>query len=195
LLEVLLLTLLCGEYAGAARPETWLGRFFLLGGRLSCAASLSVVPGLLGLALAALVPARRTLAFLSGALWSHVLFLVYVDTRIWGIFRYHFNGLVWNVLTTPGADEAVHITTREKTVVLVVIALMIPPRARRSCGLAARRPTVAPGAAHAGGGAAGHGMAAPARAQHAARIGVYWADPTRDPRVMAYARVIPSIRA
>ena len=39
--------------------------------------------------------------------------LLYCDTLIYGIFRYHFNGMVWNVLTTPGADESVHVSHAE----------------------------------------------------------------------------------
>ena len=45
----------------------------------------------------------------SALLWTLLQIALRVDTRIYGIFRYHFNGLVWNVITTPGADEAVHI--------------------------------------------------------------------------------------
>src|SRR5262245_53067968 len=99
ILNVLLLTLLCGQYSGAARPETARGWIFLETARLSCAATLSLLPGVLCAGFAAVIRARRVLALLSGVVWTLALFAVYVDTRIYALFRYHFNGLVWNVLT------------------------------------------------------------------------------------------------
>jgi len=193
LLEILLLALLCGAYTGSAQPETLRGWFFLHGGRFSCAASLSLVPGLVCLGVAAFLRARLALALFSAVLWSLVLLLVYVDTRIYGIFRYHFNGLVWNVLTTPGADEAVHFSSREVTRVLLVLALLLPvqgaaflvlwQRAVRRARLALPTPRVT----------------RPAVAWTLLLVpnmflvaGVYaWADLTRDPHVMAFARVYP----
>lgn len=193
LLEILLLALLCGEYSGAVRAETWRGWFFLQGGRFSCAASLSLVPGLLCLGFAALVSARRLLALFSGALWSLALLLVYVDTRIYQIFRYHFNALAWNVLTTSGADEAVHLSTREVTTVLLVCAALVPVQYAAFLCLwrwARQR--------------AEHSLPTPAAARPGLAwklvlvpnmclvAGFYaWADLARDPQVMAYARVYP----
>ncbi len=193
LLEVLVLALLCGEYAQAATPGTLRAWLFLQGGRLSCAASLSLLPGALTALLAGLVSARRTLALASGVLWSTALFLVYADTRIYALFRYHFNGLVWNVLTTPGADEAVHLSTHEITWILLVFAALIPLHyalylwlwrwtARRAL---AALPTPA--------------MARPALAWKLVLVpnmllvaGLYArADFERDPQVMAFARVYP----
>jgi membrane-anchored protein YejM (alkaline phosphatase superfamily) len=104
---------LCGAYVQAIRPESALGALFVHAGRISCAASLSLVPGLLLLVGAAWVRSRHLLGALTSLLWSLVLLALYVDTRIWALFRYHFNGLVWNVLTTSGADEAVHLAPRD----------------------------------------------------------------------------------
>jgi membrane-anchored protein YejM (alkaline phosphatase superfamily) len=193
LLQVLLLAFLCAEYSDAARPETWRGWFFLQGGRFSCAASLSLLPGLLCLACAALLRSRRALSLVSGVVWALALFLVYVDTRIYGIFRYHFNGLVWNVLTTPGADEAVHITTRETVTVLIVLAALVPVLSGGFLLLwsrASRRARLALPTPH---------MTRPGLAWKLLLVpnmclvaGVYaWADLTRDPHVMAFARVYP----
>ena len=126
LLNILLCAVLCGEYLKAAEPPSFRSWLFLQSGRISCAATLSLLPGALLLAAGLLVRGRRTLAVLSGAVWSLGLFLLFVDTRIYGIFRYHFNGLVWNVLRTPGADEAVSISTRELVTVLGAFAALIP---------------------------------------------------------------------
>jgi len=193
LLEVLVLALVTGRYVATARPDTLLGWLFVHGGRLSCAASLSLLPGLLGLAWAALVRRRVLLALLQGATWSLALFLVYLDTRIYGLFRYHFNGLVWNVLTTPGADEAVQLSARDVAGVLVVFGGLVPLQAwvfarlrRWTEALAARRARmpflVRPGLAW--------GFVLVPNMVLVA--GIYaWGDLARDPRVMAYARAFP----
>ncbi|HKB14883.1 MAG TPA: DUF3413 domain-containing protein, partial [Planctomycetota bacterium] len=129
LLNVLVCAVLCEAYlksADAPNLRSWL---FLQSGRISCAATLSLLPGLLLLAAGLLIRGRRTLAVLSGAVWSLGLLLLFVDTRIYGIFRYHFNGMVWNVLRTPGADEAVSISTRELVTVIGAFAALIPVQA------------------------------------------------------------------
>lgn len=91
---------------------------FLYLGLVSCAAILSLLPGLLVMLAAQVLP-ERALGFVSALLWTIAHVLVFVDTYIYGLFRYHFNGMVWNVMTTPGADEAVHVSGGEKAVVLV----------------------------------------------------------------------------
>lgn len=193
LLEIAVLALLCGEYIEAARPETLRGWFFLEGGRFSCAASLSLVPGLLCLAAAALLASRHALALFSAVLWSLALFLVYVDTRIYGIFRYHFNGLVWNVLTTPGADEAVQISRREITTVLLALAALVPLQFVAFLALwrwtTRRLARALPPLTVARPGLAWTFVLVPNMLLVA---GVYaWADLERDPHVMAFARVYP----
>lgn len=189
LLEVVVLALVCGAYVDGTRPTTALGWVFVHGGRLSCAASLSVLPGLLGLLWAALVGSRWALATLTSVTWTATLLAVYVDTRIYELFRYHFNGLVWNVLTTPGADEAVHISTREVLTVLAAVGALLPlqawlfARLRRWNEDRERAPLcVRPAAAW--------GLVLVPNMLVVA--GVYaWGDMVRDPRVMAYARAYP----
>src|SRR5262245_33643042 len=85
MLGMLGLLYLCSHYAGTARPATARGWVFVLGGALSCAASLSLLPGLLGLGAAALLSSRRALGSFLALEWTLALFLLYVDTRIWGI--------------------------------------------------------------------------------------------------------------
>ncbi len=193
LLEVVALALLCGAYAQALAPETLRGWFFVEGGRLSCAASLSLAPGLMCLGAAAFVRARRVLAVLSALIWSLVLFLVYVDTRIYAIFRYHFNGLVWNVLTTPGVDEAVQISHQEIRTVLLALALLVPLQGAAFLALwrwnVRRRARALAAPALARPGLAWTLVLVP---NMLAVAGVYaWADLGRDPHVMAFARVYP----
>lgn len=192
-LAIALLALLCGEYVAAARPETFRGWLFLQGGRLSCAATLSLVPGFLALALSALVPARRVLALVTSSLWALALLLLYVDTRLYGIFRYHFNGLVWNVLTTPGADEAVHFSAHELAwvvgVSLAVVLVLYAVTLRLWSRVARRAHRALPTPLAARPGLAWKLLIVPNMLMVA---GVYaWADLARDPHVMAFARVYP----
>lgn len=193
LLEVLVLALLCGEYADAVTPGTLRGWLFLNGGRLSCAASLSLLPGVLSALLAAFLSARRTLALATGLLWSASLFLVYADTRIYGLFRYHFNGLVWNVLTTPGADEAVHLPMHEVAWILLAFAVLVPLHYALYLWLwrwtAGRSLAALPTPAVARPGLAWKLVLVPNMVLVA---GLYArADLERDPHVMAFARVYP----
>ena len=193
LLDVLACALVCGEYLDAVAPATLRGWLFVQGGRLSCAASLSLVPGLLVCLAASLTARRRVLAPLAALLWSVYLLAVYVDTRIYGIFRYHFNGLVWNVLTTPGADEAVQLSRADLALLIgAALALVLAHlsvfaflwrRAEGRASSARRTPLLArPGLAW-------RYVLVPVML---AVGGVYaWADLVRDPQVMAYARVYP----
>ncbi|MBL8857265.1 MAG: sulfatase-like hydrolase/transferase [Planctomycetes bacterium] len=42
--------------------------------------------------------------------WTLALAAVFIDTRVYALFRYHLNGMVWNLLTTPGGRENFEIT-------------------------------------------------------------------------------------
>src|SRR5262245_61124053 len=113
LVDVLLLAWVCGGYLDAARPSTTASWLFVHLGRLSCAASLSLLPGVLTIALARALQRRHSLLLTAALLWTLTLLALWIDTQIYELFRYHVNGLVWNVLTTPGADEAFAPTWRE----------------------------------------------------------------------------------
>jgi len=193
LLEVALLALLCWRYADTVQPGTLRGTLFVRGGALACAASLSLVPGLLCLLLAALARSRRVIGVVSALVWSVGLFLLWVDTRIWSIFRYHFNGLVWNVLTTPGADEAVHLSGRDVGLILGGFVLLLPLQYGafrllwRQVARRARQERATPL------------VARPALAWSIVLVpnmllvaGLYaWADMSRDAQVLAFSRVYP----
>ncbi len=192
LLNVLFGALLCGEYIPEVEP-TLRGWSFLQLARISCAATLSLGPGLLLLAAAASLRSRRVLGALSALFWTLLLLALFVDTRIYGIFRYHFNGMVWNVLTTPGADEAVHLAWDDVVFPLAdsVAALVVEYGAflllvsweerrvrREPRSLDLPRPTVV--------------WSTVILPCVLAAAGVYaYADLVRDPQVMAFARVYP----
>ncbi|MEO6710244.1 MAG: sulfatase-like hydrolase/transferase [Planctomycetota bacterium] len=82
---------------------------FMQGALVSTMTMLSVVIFLPLLLAAWLVESSRALAIANGLLWALFLVLLYADTVIYGMFRYHFNGLVWHELTTPGSEESIHL--------------------------------------------------------------------------------------
>jgi uncharacterized protein len=55
----------------------------------------------------------RGFAWIQATAWSTVLLLLYADTRIYSLFRYHFNGMVWNLMTTPGGEDAFQLGPAE----------------------------------------------------------------------------------
>jgi len=48
---------------------------------------------------------ERVLGIVQAAWWTLALFVVFVDTKIYALFRYHLNGMVWNLLSTPGGQD------------------------------------------------------------------------------------------
>ncbi len=47
------------------------------------------------------------------SVYSLLLILLFLDTRVYSIFKFHINGLVWNIITTKGGWESMHIPTRD----------------------------------------------------------------------------------
>ena len=90
--------------SGALRAWT-----FAALGLVSTIVVLSLVPGILSLALASATPWARLRLPLLAVLWAAFQLLLFADVQVFGHFRYHLNGMVWNVLTTPGGDDAVHL--------------------------------------------------------------------------------------
>jgi membrane-anchored protein YejM (alkaline phosphatase superfamily) len=66
--------------------------------------------------------ATRALAALAFTL-LHAL--TYVDLRIYGFFRFHFNALALNVLLTPGGFESMELPTRDVAVAIAGIAILL----------------------------------------------------------------------
>src|SRR5262245_524794 len=98
--------------AGSARPSG-LGLVFL-------SLALLAQAGLVTLALHALLAAVALLDVTAlatrclGALAFTLLqAFIYIDARIYGFFRFHFNSLAVNVLFTPGGFESMQLPTRD----------------------------------------------------------------------------------
>lgn len=64
-----------------------------------------------------------TIAWLSSSI---VVLLVYADYQIYSLYEYHFNGFVWNLITTPGGVEALGATLSTKiTIAVQVLGFML----------------------------------------------------------------------
>lgn len=72
-------------------------------------------------------PGRRLvatylLAFLGS---SAVLLAIYADYRLFALYQYHFNGFVWNLLTTPGGIAALGATAATERTIALQVALLL----------------------------------------------------------------------
>lgn len=129
--------------ASAPAPRTFAAAVFTYAALVSTAAILAFVLAL-PLALAALaVRSWRALGIAQAVLGALLVAALYADTVVYALFRYHFNGMVWNVLTTPGAEDAVAIdawTWWRTGIGAVLVALAFAWLWRRVCVPAARAP-------------------------------------------------------
>lgn len=110
---------------GALEGMPWRARAFAALALVSTIGMLLLIP-ILPLFVAALVrPARRALGIAHAVLSTAALLLVFADTRVWALFRYHVNGMVWNVLTTPGGQETFEIGPGTWVVVALLTAVVL----------------------------------------------------------------------
>ncbi|MCH2102304.1 MAG: DUF3413 domain-containing protein, partial [Planctomycetes bacterium] len=84
------------------------GIAFLVLGFLSSLGMLSILPGSISLLWAYTQTRITALGLRLGALWTLAIVLLYADTRVFGVFQFHLNAVIWNSLTTPGAGDAIH---------------------------------------------------------------------------------------
>lgn len=91
------------------RDLGWRGCAFAVLGLVSTIVTLTALPGMALVLLAGRCAARRWFAPLSAFVWTAFQILLYVDTRIFNLFRYHFNGQVWDLIYTRGSQDAVHL--------------------------------------------------------------------------------------
>ncbi len=80
-------------------------RLFSVAALVSSLALLFLLAALPLFALGLLGLGERAMRIVQSAWWTLALLAVFVDTRIYSLFRYHMNGMVWNLLTTPGGEE------------------------------------------------------------------------------------------
>lgn len=85
-------------------------------------AMMALVPGIL--CLPALFVRRRWLTLtLAPLLFGLLNVFIYADSIIYVLWRFHFNGMVWNLLTTSGAGDTV--TAGKGTVVYTAVAILV----------------------------------------------------------------------
>ena len=85
-------------------------------------AMLALVPGILSLP--ALLVRRRWLTLtLAPLLFGLLNVFIYADSIIYVLWRFHFNGMVWNLLTTSGAGDTV--TAGKGTVLYTAAAILV----------------------------------------------------------------------
>jgi membrane-anchored protein YejM (alkaline phosphatase superfamily) len=82
---------------------------FALTALVSTVVFLTLAPGLLVLLVAQLVGRPRLLGVLQAALWTVFHVLLFVDTRLYNIFQYRWNGQILNLLTTRGSEDSIHL--------------------------------------------------------------------------------------
>jgi len=61
-------------------------------------------------------------AFIGGSL---AILSVYADYRLYALYQYHFNGFVWNLLTTPGGISALGATAGTERTIAFQIAMFL----------------------------------------------------------------------
>ncbi len=86
--------------------KTW---FFALPALVSTVVFLTLIPGGLVTLIAHFLSRPRLLGGTQAALWTVFHVLLFADTRIYNIFRYHFNGQVLNLIYTRGSEDAIHL--------------------------------------------------------------------------------------
>jgi len=107
-------------------PRTWL---FVSMALVSTMATLALAPAALSLIWGLVLRSTRAASIASGLSGSLFLCLLYTDTRIYNILRYHFNAAVWNTLTTRGSGDALQLGWGIWTLAVVAIATLTAAQA------------------------------------------------------------------
>ena len=67
---------------------------------------------------------RWLTGFVAVAAFGALNFFIYVDSVIYQLWRFHFNGFVWNLLTTPGAGDSVTAGTATLATTAGIVGLI-----------------------------------------------------------------------
>ena len=104
--------------------EEWRLLAFALPALLSTVVILTLIPGGAFLLATRWFQSPRMLGLVQGAFWTFFQVLLFVDTRIFNIFRYHFvNEQVWSLMYMRGSEDAVHIGWEIWVVIAVGLCL------------------------------------------------------------------------
>jgi len=102
--------------------RVWL---FALPALVSSVLTLTLVPGTLFLLAGQLVRSTQRLGTLQAAFWTLFQILLFADTRIYNIFKYHFNGQVLNLVYTRGSEDTIHLGWQVWTAIVLGLSVMI----------------------------------------------------------------------
>jgi membrane-anchored protein YejM (alkaline phosphatase superfamily) len=69
--------------------------------------SLNLLVGIFLFVVWLLVPSRKLLAAAAFVLFGLLQTVLYVDVKVYALFHFHLNSLVWNIITTEGAGDSV----------------------------------------------------------------------------------------
>jgi membrane-anchored protein YejM (alkaline phosphatase superfamily) len=84
-------------------PRLWVFAHF---GLVSAVATFSLLPAACIAALRRTRLGPRVVRGGEVALWTLFQLALLVDTRVWGLFRYHFGAAAWNLVTSKGAEDS-----------------------------------------------------------------------------------------
>ncbi|MEX1025016.1 MAG: sulfatase-like hydrolase/transferase [Planctomycetota bacterium] len=103
--------------------DRWSVHLFALAALATSVFALTLVPGLLFTALAQVWRSRVVFGALQAIGWAVFHVLLYADTRIYNMFRYHFNGQVLNLVYVRGSEDAIHLGWQVWTPIWIGLAL------------------------------------------------------------------------
>ncbi|MCP3915074.1 MAG: sulfatase-like hydrolase/transferase [bacterium] len=92
---------------------------------VSSVAILALLPGALFWTIARFVKPWRVVGLAHSLTGSLFLALLYTDTIIYRLLRYHFNGAVLNVAFTSGSEDAVHLGSHVWITATVVVTILV----------------------------------------------------------------------
>ncbi|MCC7013166.1 MAG: sulfatase-like hydrolase/transferase [Planctomycetes bacterium] len=92
-----------------ASPRLWV---FAHLGLVSTIATMSLVPLALVWSLARLGVRPPTRELAQAVIWMLFQIALVIDTRVWGLFRYHFNSAAWNLITSKGSEDSYRLGPR-----------------------------------------------------------------------------------
>jgi len=124
--------------------KVWL---FALPALVSSVLTLTLVPGILFVLAAQWLRSTQWLGTLQATFWTVFQILLFADTRIYNIFRYHMNGQVWNLVYTRGSEDSIHLGWQVWSTILLgllgvtTLQLLLWRLALRSAERGARTPT------------------------------------------------------
>ncbi len=96
-------------------------RAYVLLALLSSVATLALLPGAVFLVLQRVLGSARWLGWTQAFVGACFLAVLYTDTVIYRLLRYHVNGAVLNVFGTRGSEDAIHLGPRVWITAIVVV--------------------------------------------------------------------------